>query len=80
MNKKIILGLFSFSILGMANLKPNQPREFYVNGKSPATEFCEKQGGKSILVNPYERVCQTKDGSITDEFEYFKQYSGEKGE
>lgn len=80
MRKKIVLFLFSFSILGMANLKPGQPREFYVNGKSPATEFCEKQGGKSILVNPYERVCQTKDGAITDEFEYFKQYSGEKGE
>lgn len=45
---------------------------------NPASVYCEKQGGKSIIVKGSKGeygVCQLRDGTTVEEWEYYKQHN-----
>lgn len=77
MNKTLILG--STAIILTACGTSHEPKEPMVGMANPASVFCVKQGGKSVLKeNPdgsQYGVCHLPDGSVVEEWEYFRQHN-----
>lgn len=56
----------------------NEPESPVVGMANPAAEFCVKQGGKSVIKkdardNEYGE-CHLPDGSVVEEWAYFRQH------
>ena len=58
------------------NTSTSQPAPVILGMANPASVYCEKQGGKSIIVKSSKGdygVCHLKDGTYIDEWDYYRQ-------
>lgn len=76
--KKVFLGtlMVTSTILTACNTVPHANHEKLIGMPNPASEYCIKQGGKSILQKDKDgseyTLCQLPNGQIIEEWELFR--------
>ena len=77
MIKSIILSLAAATVLSACSASETQ--ESPIGMANPASEFCLKQGGKSEIKKDKDGgeygVCHLSDGTVVEEWEYFRQHN-----
>ena len=78
MIKPVILSLAAATALAACSTSEKQESP-NVGVANPASEFCVKQGGKSEIKKDKDGgeygVCHLPDGTVVEEWEYFRQYN-----